>query len=114
MKIPRFADQHHDRRLRGDDCLQIGIVLRLDVRAPRHGKGAQLRVFKSFFLGEREKFFVFGIGAGPAAFDVMDAEFVETTRDFEFVENGKRDAFGLRAVAEASYRKVQLWDDSWN
>ena len=48
-----------------------------------------------------EKLFVLGIGIGPAAFDVIDAQLVEFLRDDQLVVERERDGFALRAVAES-------------
>ena len=66
--------------------------------APGHPKCAELG------LGEhrrvREEAVVGGIGARPAAFDVVDPELIEQLRDCHLVGDGEVDAVGLAAVAQ--------------
>ena len=47
-----------------------------------------------------EELFVFGIGAGPAAFDVVDPQLVEFLRNQQLVIHGEGDGLALRAVPE--------------
>src|SRR5690606_4401755 len=47
-----------------------------------------------------------GIGAGPAALDVVDAELVERARDGDLVRHGEVDALGLRPVAQGRIEEI--------
>src|SRR6185503_7789674 len=47
-----------------------------------------------------EKLHVLGIGARPAAFNVMNSESIELFRDAQFVCGREIDAFALAAVAQ--------------
>ena len=68
----------------------------------RGAEGGQLGVLEvQLGLRAGEEFLVFRVGAGPAAFDVVDTQLVEFLRDEEFVVDGERDGFALRAVAES-------------
>ena len=51
--------------------------------------------------GAREELLVLGIGAGPAALDVVDAQLVQLLRDDELVIHRERDGFALRSVAKS-------------
>jgi hypothetical protein len=50
--------------------------------------------------GSREELAVGGVRAGPAAFDVVDAEGVERFGDAALLVRGELDALGLLAVAQ--------------
>ena len=55
---------------------------------------------RSSFFASRKNSTSFGIGARPAAFDVVDAERVEALGDSQLVEAGKLESFALGAVAQ--------------
>ena len=64
-------------------------------------EGGELGVFEmQFGFGAGEEVFVLGVGAGPTAFDIVDAQLVEFLGDEEFVVDGEGDGFALGAVAE--------------
>ena len=48
-----------------------------------------------------------GIGAGPAAFDVIDAQAVERQRDLALVLDREIHALGLRAVAQSGVENIE-------
>ncbi len=64
----------------------------------RHAEGAELGATKG--LGALEEGIVSGIGAGPAALDIVDAQPVELTRDPQLVGDGEVDALCLGAVTQ--------------
>jgi len=68
-------------------------------------EGDQAGVIQFQTRGPREEFFVFGIGVGPAALNVVDAKLVQLLRDDEFVVDGKRDGFALACRPGELYRK---------
>ena len=70
-------------------------------------KAAILAFWKSQRASGGEELGVLGIGAGPAAFDVVDAQLVELLRDLQLVLDGEGDALHLGAVAE---RRVVKFD----
>jgi hypothetical protein len=47
-----------------------------------------------------EEFDIARIRTGPAAFDILNAEFVKALDNFQFILNGETDAFALRPVAK--------------
>ena len=59
-----------------------------------------------------EEFRVFDVRAGPAAFDVIDAEFIELAHDRQLVFNRKRHAFALRAITQR--RVVDSYSHSYS
>lgn len=71
-----------------------------DVGAAGAAEGGDFGVFEGFLFGEVEEFDVFGVGAWPSAFDVMDAEVIEFACDADFVEGAEVDAFALGSVAQ--------------
>ncbi len=71
-------------------------------------EGGDLRVLELELLRLAERLDVLGVGAGPAAFDVVHAEGVEPLRDAQFVGEGKVDAFALRSIAEGGIVKGDL------
>jgi hypothetical protein len=58
-------------------------------------------VFELQIARAGEEFLVFGIGAGPSAFNVVDTELVQFLGDEDFVIDRERDGFALRAVPES-------------
>jgi hypothetical protein len=74
-----------------------GIVRGRTARPPRHAERRELRMVQLRLGGE--KFGVGRIGAGIAALDVIDAEFVEHPCNDPLVMQREIDAVGLRAVA---------------
>ena len=58
--------------------------------------------------GAGEELLVLGIGAGPAALDVVDAQLVQLLRNDELVVHGERDGLALRAVPESGIEGEDL------
>src|SRR5882757_2123570 len=50
-----------------------------------------------------------GIGAGVAALDIVDAEFVEHLRDQLFIMQREVDAVGLRTIAQRSVEQIKAF-----
>ena len=66
------------------------------------------RAWSSFgFVGK--EFGVGRIGAGIAALDIVDAEFVEHARDDLLVMQREIDAVGLRAVAQRGVEQIKAF-----
>src|SRR4029079_6921139 len=61
-----------------------------------------------FWFG-RKKLGVGRIGAGIAAFDIVDAEFVEHAGDDLLVMQREVDAVGLRAVAQRGVEQIKAF-----
>src|ERR1022692_3701775 len=51
---------------------------------------------------------IFRSGAGPAAFDIVDAQLVELLRDEQLVVDGERDGLTLGAVAKSGVKSKDL------
>ena len=66
------------------------------------------RIFPLHVARALEEFNVLRVGSGPAAFDEGHAEIIESLRDADFVIGRKREAFGLRPVAESRVVDLDL------
>ena len=66
-------------------------------RAP---EGHDMRPFEFQGLYRLKKFHILRVGAGPSAFDKMDAELIELPGYLQLITDGKRDAFRLRSIAQ--------------
>jgi len=92
----------HTADVSGLDQVAQGVVgVDLAARAPgraerdeRRGRELELRPRPG------EELDVLGVGAGPAALDVVDAEVVELGGDAQLVLDRRRDALDLQAVAQ--------------
>jgi hypothetical protein len=56
-----------------------------------------------------EEFGVRRVGAGIAAFDIVDAEIIEHVRDDLLVMQREVDAIGLRAVAQGRVEEIEAF-----
>ena len=79
----------------------------------RGAEGGQFGVLELQALGAGEKFLVFGVGTGPAAFDIVDAEFIQFLGDGDFVVNGEGDGFALSAVAKRRVKSLDAHIICW-
>src|SRR3989441_8755700 len=68
--------------------------------APSGAKGREFGVLELFAPGLAKEFNVFRIGPGPAPFDVVNAEGVDSLGNAELVGNREVDAFTLAAVTQ--------------
>ena len=99
MAFARFAENRPRRRAGSDERVQIRVFFHLVVgmvRAPKRGDTGVFQVIVGDLL---EKCHVHRIGTGPAAFDIVDAEFIKAQGDLDFIRGRQVDVFGLRAVA---------------
>ena len=84
-----------------DEVGQDLVVLRLDAGPARRAEGDQRRgVERELLLGPGEELDVLGVGAGPAALDVGDAEMVELLGHAQLVVDRERQPLLLAAVAQ--------------
>ena len=93
---PRWLDLGHGVRFRAAPLTTALMVAGAAGAAERR----DLRMTQVLFLDLAEKFHVVGIGRCEAAFDVIDAEFVQAFGDADFARAGKGNALALRPVAE--------------
>src|SRR5262249_46601500 len=100
VKIPRFAEDRHDRRFGGEQSLDYGVVSREGVRSPRAAERGERRGVQPQRLRALEKLHVLWIRAGPAAFAKGDADLVQGSRYLELVLDRVGQPFTLRAVAQ--------------
>ncbi len=101
VQIPGFADDDDVLGFGVAEGVEAHVVLRFDAFAAGHAEGDEFGVleFEGGF-GFVKKSGVLWIGQRVAAFDEIDAEFIEFAGDEEFVLDGEGDAFALGAVAE--------------
>ena len=98
MEIPGLADQTDHAGAAAENCCQPGIVLSAAAGAPRHAKRGQAGAFQGGLVGEE---CVIGrVGAGPAAFHIVDTDTVELKRDRRLVGGGEIHPLRLRPVAQ--------------
>ena len=100
VQEPALAEDRDDRRLRGDQLAQVGVVLGPVGAMPRAPERRQLRVLPALLAGRREEVDVLGVGARPAALDEREPVLVEHARDAQLVGERERDVLALGAVAE--------------
>ena len=99
--VPRLG---HDAGHRGaglDQVAQDLVVLGHPPGPARRPEGHQLRPLEAQLGGRPlEELGVLGVGARPAALDVVDSEQVELFGDLQLVGDGERDALPLRTVPQ--------------
>ena len=80
--------------------MQIDVLGRLGADLPGRAEGRHLGILELEFFDPLEKIGVARVGAGIAAFDVIDAELVQFRGDAQLVLEGKRNILGLAAVSQ--------------
>ena len=96
----RLAEDGHHRGQTDEEFLHVGVGFRrpvLVVGAAEGGDAAEAQLIVPNFA---EKILVLGVGAGPAAFDVMNAQIRQFLGDADFVGQGQVEVFGLGAVSQ--------------
>ena len=102
-----FGDKADRIGLGLDECRKPRIVRGRTARTARH---AERREFCALELRlVRKEFGVGRIGAGIAALDIVDAEFIQHVRDDLFVMQREIDAVGLRAVAQGGVEEIKAF-----
>ena len=102
--VPGFGDKADGVGLRIEQRDEAGIVRGRAAGPPRHAESGERGAHRPLF---GEEFGVDRIGAGIAAFDIVDAELVEHARDRELVGEREIDAVGLRAVAQRGIEQIK-------
>ncbi len=98
MEVVRLADQADGGGARID---HLGQHLVIGGRAPRPlghaegGEGGGLQHRRRL-----EKIAVGGVGPGPAALDIVEAEIIQRPRDLDLIGGGEVDPLGLLAIAQ--------------
>ena len=104
-----FPDDADHRRLRVEQQLYLRIFFHGDFAASRRAKCGDLCVLPRVFFRKLEKLRVLWIRAGEAAFDVVDAEFIEPFRHANLVRHRERNAGPLRAIAKGRVVEGECW-----
>jgi hypothetical protein len=81
MQIPAFSDQCYDRGIGSNQGLDVPILIAGGVLVSCRAKGGDLGLFQPQLFDPREELGIFGIGAGPPSFDVLNAKIIESLRD---------------------------------
>ena len=107
MEIPGLGNQTDriDRRLQ--QRLQAGIVGDRPARALGHAERREACVLEIRFLGEERGVRV--VGAGIAALDVVDAQFVEHLGNAALVLDGEINAVRLRAITQGRVEEIEAF-----
>ena len=100
VQRPGFAEDSADGRLRVKQRLDVGVVFRAAFDAAGGAERSDERVLPWQVAGALEEFNILWIRSRPAAFDERDAKVIKFLRDTNLVIARKREAFGLRAVAQ--------------
>ena len=101
MEIPALAEDRDDRGSGVDQLADVAVFFNGVFREARGPEGGQLCVLQFQTARLFEELFVFGIGAGPSAFNVIDTELIEFPGNEHFVIDGEGDGFALRAVPKS-------------
>ncbi len=100
MEVPGLAEDGDGVRLGLHQGADVAVLVRGDLGPPGRAEGRDLGMAELDFADILEEGDVLGIGAGPAALDVVDAEFVEFLGDADLVGHQEGDVLGLGAVAQ--------------
>ena len=100
VDVPGLAEDGQDRRARLHQSQQVLVVFGHDLGGVRGAEGCQLGRAQLVLAHLGEEALVLGVGTGPSAFDVGDAELVEPGGDAQLVLGGQVQLLGLRAVAQ--------------
>ena len=106
VEIPTLAEDGHNGSARADQRLNVAVFLNGILREAGGAEGRHSGVTEFQAARPLEEVFVFGIGAGPAAFNVVDAQLVEFLANEDFVLDRERDGFALRAVPESGIESL--------
>jgi len=100
VKIPGLAEDRNGRGFGPNQRLEVGAMIGPDARLSGRAECGQFRIFKLHRFGHFKKAHVLGVGTGPAAFNVMKMDVIQTPGDPQLFFGGKGDLLPLRAVAE--------------
>src|SRR6266511_2521594 len=102
MQSPRLAKDRADRRLRIEQCFDVGIVFRSTFDTAGRAKCSNQCVLPWYITSTLEEFNIFWIRPRPATFDKGHTEFIQFLCDADFVIARKCKTFRLRPIAESS------------
>ena len=109
--VPALADDAHGAGAGLEEVAEGVVGVDLAELAPRRAEGHQrARVEAQLVAGPPEELVVLGVGARPAALDVVDAQPVELLGDAQLVVDGEGDALQLAAVAEGGVEDLDGLD----
>ena len=100
VQKPALAEDRANGRVGLQQRGEAFVLFRLNVRTAGRTERGDFGVFEGFLLNQAEKLHVFGIGRGEPAFDVGEAELVETFGNLHFGDGGKGNSLRLCAVAQ--------------
>jgi hypothetical protein len=106
MEIPGLAEDGDGVRFGLNQGAEIVILIRRGFGPPRSPERGDLGLFQVDAFDFLEEGDVFGIGSGPAPFDVVDPQFIELFGNADLVGDQESDILGLRPVAQGGV--VQL------
>src|SRR5260370_4932815 len=108
VQLPALAENGNHGRAGLDQSQNAGIGLYcISCRASR-AERSQLRMTKLQIPCLDKKFLVLGVGAGPAAFNVVNAEFIQHLRDKELVFQGDGNGLALAPIAKRGIKSKDL------
>src|SRR5579862_4111413 len=100
MQIPAFAEDGDNGGTGVGQLADIAVLFDRVLCEASGSERGELGVFEFEITSSGEEVPVFGIGAGPSAFNVVDTKLVEFVGNEDFVLDRERDGFALRAVPE--------------
>ena len=100
MERRTFPKNGHDSGVCLQQHSQIVVLLRGRIFFPRTAESSDANVFQRDVLDGPEEVYVLGIGTGPAAFQVIKAQFIELLGNAHLIVNRKRHPASLGAVAQ--------------
>ncbi len=100
MQCPRLAEDGADRGLRIEQGFDVGIIFGSAFDAAGGTERRDEGILPLHVAGTFEELHIFGVRAGPAAFDEGHAELIQFLRHADFVICRKVEAFGLCPIAQ--------------
>src|SRR5690625_255216 len=109
MEEPRFTENGNGRRLRLDECLEIRVVFGAVPVAAGASKGHNFRMRKLVGFGLVKESHVFGVGTGPPALNVVNAELIQSFSNPELIFCRKRDFLSLGSVTKGCVEYLNMF-----
>ena len=101
VEVPALAEDGDDGGSGVEELADVAVLFDGVLGEAGAAECGEFGVAQREFAGAREELLVFGVAAGPAAFNVINSEVVEFLGNEEFVLHGERDGLALRAVPES-------------
>ncbi len=111
MKIVRFTHNTHGRRARVHYRRQYVVICGRAARTFGHAKGGKGRACIRARIKKRA---IGRVGTGPAAFDVIDPQRVQSFCNRLFFLDRKLDALGLLPIAQSRIIEVKAFFGHWS